>query len=198
MYENPNVFVVDKMPHDWLFERVSIVIAHMGAGTVQTAARAGAVLIGVRFVLPLAILCCCAHLLRPHRSLSGTISRGTVIAQCEQALWSVRVRDVDTLRILFEFSAIGYKKLEHIDVPWLTRMIKKGLRDTTIIANAKKNVLFCFVSTSGCCSHLRVPVSRLMHDEQGALIAARHLARAFEGLRTSELPFRAPEHESKS
>jgi UDP:flavonoid glycosyltransferase YjiC (YdhE family) len=37
-----NVFVVDDVPHDWLFPRVSAVVHHGGSGTSHSAARAGA------------------------------------------------------------------------------------------------------------------------------------------------------------
>jgi UDP:flavonoid glycosyltransferase YjiC (YdhE family) len=36
-----NFFVVDHVPHAWLFPRVSMVMHHCGAGTTHTAARAG-------------------------------------------------------------------------------------------------------------------------------------------------------------
>jgi sterol 3beta-glucosyltransferase len=36
-----NVFVVDSVPHDWLFQRVSCVVHHGGAGTTGSGLRAG-------------------------------------------------------------------------------------------------------------------------------------------------------------
>jgi sterol 3beta-glucosyltransferase len=36
-----NVFVIDSIPHSWLFPRTSVVIHHAGAGTTHSAARAG-------------------------------------------------------------------------------------------------------------------------------------------------------------
>jgi len=37
----PNVFVVDSIPHDWLFPQVAAVIHHGGAGTTAAGLRAG-------------------------------------------------------------------------------------------------------------------------------------------------------------
>jgi UDP:flavonoid glycosyltransferase YjiC (YdhE family) len=36
-----NIFMVDAIPHDWLFERVSMVVHHGGAGTTAAGLRAG-------------------------------------------------------------------------------------------------------------------------------------------------------------
>jgi UDP:flavonoid glycosyltransferase YjiC (YdhE family) len=36
-----NFFVIDNIPHSWLFPRTSVVIHHAGAGTTHSAARAG-------------------------------------------------------------------------------------------------------------------------------------------------------------
>jgi UDP:flavonoid glycosyltransferase YjiC (YdhE family) len=36
-----NVFVIDSVPHDWLFERVAAVVHHGGAGTTAAGLRAG-------------------------------------------------------------------------------------------------------------------------------------------------------------
>jgi sterol 3beta-glucosyltransferase len=36
-----NMFVIDGVPHSWLFPRTSVVIHHAGAGTTHSAARAG-------------------------------------------------------------------------------------------------------------------------------------------------------------
>jgi hypothetical protein len=44
-----NFFVVDDIPHAWLFPRTSVVIHHCGAGTTHTAARAGVPSIGLPF-----------------------------------------------------------------------------------------------------------------------------------------------------
>ncbi|MDX1664784.1 MAG: glycosyltransferase [Candidatus Promineifilaceae bacterium] len=38
----PDVFVVDSVPHDWLFPRVAAVVHHGGAGTTAAGLRAGA------------------------------------------------------------------------------------------------------------------------------------------------------------
>jgi sterol 3beta-glucosyltransferase len=37
----PNVFVIDSVPHDWLFPRVAAVVHHCGAGTCGAVLRAG-------------------------------------------------------------------------------------------------------------------------------------------------------------
>ena len=37
----PSVFMIDSVPHDWLFERVSLVVHHGGAGTTAAGLRAG-------------------------------------------------------------------------------------------------------------------------------------------------------------
>ncbi|CAE6468716.1 unnamed protein product [Rhizoctonia solani] len=38
---NPNVFILGNVPHDWLFERVSAVVHHGGAGTAAIGLRCG-------------------------------------------------------------------------------------------------------------------------------------------------------------
>ena len=38
---SPDVFVLDTVPHDWLFPRVSVVVHHGGAGTTAASLRAG-------------------------------------------------------------------------------------------------------------------------------------------------------------
>ncbi len=44
-----NVHPVGHVPHDWLFERCSVVVHHCGAGTSQQAARSGVPSIPVPF-----------------------------------------------------------------------------------------------------------------------------------------------------
>jgi len=44
-----DVYVLDEVPHDWLFPRVSAVVHHGGAGTVGTAIRAGVPAVVVPF-----------------------------------------------------------------------------------------------------------------------------------------------------
>ena len=39
--ESPNVFYVEKIPHDWLFPRMAAVVHHGGAGTTGAGLRAG-------------------------------------------------------------------------------------------------------------------------------------------------------------
>jgi sterol 3beta-glucosyltransferase len=38
---SPGVFVVESVPHDWMFERVESIVHHGGAGTTAAALRAG-------------------------------------------------------------------------------------------------------------------------------------------------------------
>jgi len=44
-----DTFVIDDVPHDWLFPRVAAVVQHCGAGTVAAALRAGRPIVGVPF-----------------------------------------------------------------------------------------------------------------------------------------------------
>ncbi|KAF8748483.1 Glycosyltransferase family 1 protein [Rhizoctonia solani] len=46
---NPNIFILGNVPHDWLFERVSAVVHHGGAGTVAIGLRCGKPTIVVPF-----------------------------------------------------------------------------------------------------------------------------------------------------
>ncbi len=46
----PDVFVIDQAPHDWLFERVSAVVHHGGAGTTAAGLRAGRPTLIVPFI----------------------------------------------------------------------------------------------------------------------------------------------------
>ncbi|CAE6424567.1 unnamed protein product [Rhizoctonia solani] len=39
--QNPNIFILGNVPHDWLFERVSAVVHHGGAGTAAIGLRCG-------------------------------------------------------------------------------------------------------------------------------------------------------------
>jgi UDP:flavonoid glycosyltransferase YjiC (YdhE family) len=45
-----NLLVVDRVPHDWLFPRVSLAVHHCGAGTTAAAARAGIPTVPIPFV----------------------------------------------------------------------------------------------------------------------------------------------------
>lgn len=47
--ENPDVLVVDDVPHEWLFRRVAVVVHHAGAGTTAAGLRAGVPAIPVPF-----------------------------------------------------------------------------------------------------------------------------------------------------
>lgn len=40
-FKQENIFVVDEVPHHWLFPKVSAVVIHVGAGTLSQALRAG-------------------------------------------------------------------------------------------------------------------------------------------------------------
>ncbi|GAB1524076.1 hypothetical protein RhiTH_007228 [Rhizoctonia solani] len=46
---NPNIFILGNVPHDWLFERVSAVVHHGGAGTAAIGLRCGKPTIVVPF-----------------------------------------------------------------------------------------------------------------------------------------------------
>jgi UDP:flavonoid glycosyltransferase YjiC (YdhE family) len=46
-----DIFVVDELPHDWLFPRVAAVVHHGGAGTTAAAARAGVPSVPVPFMV---------------------------------------------------------------------------------------------------------------------------------------------------
>jgi len=46
-----NVYVIDKLPHDWLFPQVSAVVHHGGPGTLAAAIRAGAPSVVIPFAL---------------------------------------------------------------------------------------------------------------------------------------------------
>ncbi|KEP47130.1 glycosyltransferase family 1 protein [Rhizoctonia solani 123E] len=39
--QNPNIFILGNVPHDWLFEHVSVVVHHGGAGTAAIGLRCG-------------------------------------------------------------------------------------------------------------------------------------------------------------
>jgi sterol 3beta-glucosyltransferase len=47
--ESDRLLVVEDVPHDWLFPRVSAVVHHAGAGTTAAALRAGKPSVGVPF-----------------------------------------------------------------------------------------------------------------------------------------------------
>jgi sterol 3beta-glucosyltransferase len=47
---NDNVYVVDDMPHDWLFPRMAAAVHHCGAGTTASALRAGVPSVAVPFM----------------------------------------------------------------------------------------------------------------------------------------------------
>ncbi|KAG8763486.1 hypothetical protein FRC11_002889 [Ceratobasidium sp. 423] len=47
--QNPNIFILGNVPHDWLFERVSAVVHHGGAGTAAIGLRCGKPTIVVPF-----------------------------------------------------------------------------------------------------------------------------------------------------
>ncbi len=49
--DDDDIIVVDKLPHDWLFERVALAVHHCGAGTAAAAMLAGIPTVPIPFLL---------------------------------------------------------------------------------------------------------------------------------------------------
>jgi UDP:flavonoid glycosyltransferase YjiC (YdhE family) len=123
----PGVFVLDDMPHDWLFPRMALVVHHGGAGTTHAAARAGVPSVVVPFAgdqffwaqrlaaLGIALTCPAARL--DGTRLAHAVEAASAHAMRERAAETGRrIRTEDGVRTAVDRLLGGTAQKTHVDI----------------------------------------------------------------------------------